>query len=164
MKTQEKENILQRSITRRRRKSMEHTHLLNSGGGGVGSQIREKYIQGGAGSNTPNNNANSANSGSGANSQGNNNAIAGSTVANSGKRRGSINVMHSVNSMSSYQNNNNQQIIPGQQQIPSNLLPVITEESGSVTNKQVITTSELLKKRAYPSAAENNSINENEKN
>lgn len=136
MKTQEKENILQRSITRRRRKSMEHTHLLNSGGGGFGSQIREKYIQGGgAGSNTANNNANSANSGSGANSQGNNNPMAAGSVANSGKRRGSINVMHSVNSMSSYQNNNYQQIIPGQQQIPNNLLPVISEESGSVTNK-----------------------------
>jgi hypothetical protein len=48
MKTQEKENILQRSITRRRRKSLEHTLLMNNVGGGVGSQIREKYIQGGA--------------------------------------------------------------------------------------------------------------------
>lgn len=50
MKTQEKENILQRSITRRRRKSMEHTLLMNNVGGGVGSQIREKYIQGGVAS------------------------------------------------------------------------------------------------------------------
>jgi hypothetical protein len=27
---------------------MEHTLLMNNVGGGVGSQIREKYIQGGA--------------------------------------------------------------------------------------------------------------------
>ena len=37
---------------------MEHTMLMNSGGGGVGSQIREKYIQGAvAGGVTPGSNA-----------------------------------------------------------------------------------------------------------
>ena len=83
----------------------------------------------------------------------------GGAAGNNSRRRGSMNVTaqrQSVNSISSYQMQ--------QAQLLLNNLPIISEESGSINNKQVITTSELLKKRAYPMPGEAHSINEIEKN
>jgi hypothetical protein len=62
---------------------MEHTLLMNNVGGGVGSQIREKYIQGGASGGVG-----QASSSGGSN---NNNQVLQIPSQNANKRRGSMN-------------------------------------------------------------------------